>query len=85
MHRRVSNISRIIEDDGIGIIQYFNVEGLNEIIVKEPQVLFDKVTELIVETFSKESLDTKEEKGIFSLSVFDSATKEVDNIARINF
>ena len=70
----------------IGIIQYFNVEGLDEVVVKEPQVLFDKVTELIVETFSKESLDTKEkknlkEKGIFSLSVFDSATKEVDNIS----
>ena len=66
------------------------MKDLNEIIVKEPQVLFDKVTELIIETFSKESLDTKEkkdlkERGIFSSSVFDIATKEVEKISSDKF
>ena len=74
----------------IGIIQHFNVKDLKEIIIKEPQVLFDKVTELIIETFSKESLDTKEkkdlkERGIFSLSVFDTATKEIEKISSDKF
>ena len=95
--RQMAKVYMIIDDEvfellkflhsRIGIIQYFNVEHLNNIIVKDPQVLFDKVTELIIETFSKTgSLTTKEkknlkEKGIFSLSVFKNATKGDDKIS----
>ena len=57
----------------IGIIQYFNVEGLNHLVIKEPQVLFKKITDLIIETFSCPALkDTEREvykkRGIISKS-----------------
>ncbi len=35
----------------VGIIQYYNVEGISDVVIKEPQVLFNKVTQLIVNTF----------------------------------
>ena len=40
----------------IGRIKYFPVKDLHNIVVREPQVLFNKVTDLIVETFSSKSL-----------------------------
>ena len=99
--RQMAKVYMIINDEvfellkflhsRIGIIQYFNVKHLNNIIVKDPQVLFDKVTELIIETFSKSGpLTTKEkknlkEKGIFSLSVFNNATKGDDKISSEKF
>ena len=57
----------------IGIIQYFNVEGLNHLAIKEPQVLFKKVTDLIIETLFCPALkDTEKEvykkRGIISKS-----------------
>ena len=57
----------------IGIIQYFNVEGLNHLVIKEPQVLFKKVTDLIIETFSCPALkdtekDVYKKRGIISKS-----------------
>ena len=36
----------------IGIIQYYDTEDLKHLIIKEPQVLFNKLTELMVKTFS---------------------------------
>ena len=35
----------------VGIIQHYDVEGLSGLIIKEPQVLFNKVTDLLVKTF----------------------------------
>ena len=99
--RQMAKVYKIIDNEvfellkflhsRIGIIQYFNVEYLNNIIVKDPQVLFDKVTELIIQTFSKSGpLTTKEkknlkEKGIFSLSVFNNTTKGDDKISSEKF
>ena len=64
----------------IGVIQYFDVEGLRHIVVKEPQVLFKKVTNLIVKTFSCKSLRTRQHqdfrKGIVTASLLKSV---VDN------
>ena len=41
----------------IGIIQYYDVKNLSDIVIKEPQVLFSKVTDLLVKTFlSSEAL-----------------------------
>ena len=58
----------------VGIIQYFDEDGLRHIVVKEPQVLFNRVTNLIIRTFSCEALTTIEqkdfEKGIVTASVF---------------
>ncbi len=35
----------------VGIIQHYNVKGISDVIIKEPHVLFNKVTELILKTF----------------------------------
>ena len=35
----------------IGIIQYYNTDDLKHLVIKEPQVLFSKLTELMVKTF----------------------------------
>ena len=60
----------------IGVIRYFDIEGLKHIVVKEPQVLFDMITNLLVKTFSSESVTAKEafdfkKKGILAASAFE--------------
>ena len=73
----------------IGVIQYFNVDGLKHIVVKEPQVLFNKVTNLIIRTFSSEALTTKEhqdfKKGVLTASVLESAFGSRDQISSEEF
>ena len=78
----------------IGIIQHFNVEGLSHIVVKEPQVLFNKVTDLVIQTFSSSSegfagLTTEEarnlRKGILAASVFKSVINVDDKISHEDF
>ena len=69
----------------IGRIKYFPVKSLHNIVVREPQVLFDKVTDLIVETFSSNRLCRREftdfkYKGIISASVFKTVIKVEDDI-----
>ena len=59
----------------IGIIQYHDVDNLSDIVIKEPQVLFSKVTDLLVKTFlSSEALKMDQkasfcQKGILEASV----------------
>lgn len=52
--------------------------------MKEPQVLFNKVTNLIIRTFSCKALTTKEvrdfQKGILTASVFESVVSSEDKI-----
>ena len=65
----------------IGVIRYFDIEGLKHIIVKEPQILFDKITDLLVKTFSGEFLRTSEvldfrEKGILTASAFENVSSD---------
>ena len=68
----------------LGVIQYFDEDGLRHIVVKEPQVLFNKVTNLIIRTFSSNALTTKEkrefEKGIVTASVFKNVVSSDDKI-----
>ena len=57
----------------VGVIRYFDVDGLRDIVVLEPQVLFNSVTTLIVKTFSCEALADREameykEKGMLAAS-----------------
>ena len=59
----------------MGLIRYFPYEDVKNIVVIHPQHLFDKVTELIVDTFtfekaSKQQMDTFKNRGIFSLAEF---------------
>ena len=70
----------------VGIIQYFDVEGLQNIIIKEPQVLFSKVTDLLVKTFlSRKVLSTAEKeefqkRGILEESLFNTLLSSKDKI-----
>ena len=61
----------------MGLIRYFPYEDVKKLVVIQPQFLFDKVTELIIDTFTfektgKHQTDEFRHKGIFSLSKFES-------------
>ena len=62
----------------LGVIRYFPVEGLNDFVILDPQLLFDRVTELIIHTFTfkqagKRTMDDFK-KGIFTFSDFERIT-----------
>ncbi len=75
----------------VGIIQHYDIEGLSDVIIKEPQVLFNKVTELILETFSssgsipKSQQDSFCKKGILEASVFKNILSKKDKITPDQF
>ena len=67
----------------MGVIRHFPYGDLSKIVVIDPQLLFDRITELIVKTFTFENAgqllcDEFEKKGIFSLEDFEriSATSD---------
>ena len=64
----------------MGLIRYFPYEELKDIVIIDPQFLFDKVTELIVDTFTfekvgKSEMDEFKHKGIFSIAEFEQKTQ----------
>ena len=75
----------------MGLIRYFFFEDVKNLVVIHPQYLFDKVTELIVDTFtfeksSKQVMDEFKKKGIFSLSEFEKISSRMDtNIKPFQF
>ena len=74
----------------IGVIRYFDKDGVRHIVIKEPQVLFNNVTDLIIKTFSCEALtDTEaedfEKKGILTASVLATALKDLGDITPEEF
>ena len=77
-------------DRRMGVIRYFPEDELKDIVILDPQVLFDKVTELIVETFTFEqcyldrSVLEEFKKGIFSLEEFDKISKRINPDSLIN-
>ena len=60
----------------IGIIHHYDVDNLSDIVLREPQVLFNKVTDLLVKTFVTSEAMNKDEqtsfcqKGILEASSF---------------
>ena len=63
----------------IGIVRYYDVDGLRDVVVVEPQVLFNTITDLVIRTFSCDALtgremDEFENKGFMSSSVLDCVT-----------
>ena len=75
----------------MGLIRYFSFEDVKDLVVIHSQYLFDKVTELIVDTFtfeksSKQTMDEFKKKGIFSLSEFEKISSRTDtNIKPFQF
>ena len=67
----------------MGLIRYFPYEDVKDLVIIHPQFLFDKVTELIVDTFtfekaSKHVMDEFKKKGIFSLSEFETISSRTN-------
>ena len=70
----------------VGIIRHFqSVPALQHVIIKDPQYIFDKVTELIVNTFMFEkanmfsnAINEFQKRGIFPLSIFEKISTEYD-------
>jgi len=59
----------------IGILCYYNIDGLRHLVIRNPKVLFDKLTELMVKTFPSSDIlqpSTREDllKGIIEDSDF---------------
>lgn len=60
----------------MGLIRYFPYDSIKDVVVINPQFLFDKVTDLIVDTFTfekvgKQQMKSFKKKGIFSISEFE--------------
>ena len=68
----------------MGLIRYFPHEELQNIVVVDPQILFEKMTDLIVETFTFEnvssqmSMETFKKMGIFALSDLERSHNQSD-------
>ena len=77
-------------DRKMGVIRYFPQDDLKEVVILDAQVLFDKVTELIVETFTFEHCHPDRyvmdefRKGIFSLEHFERISNKVNPDPLIN-
>ena len=61
----------------MGLIRYFPYEEIKHLVVLRPQFLFDKVTEMIINTFTfdkmgKQVMEDFRKKGIFSLDQFEA-------------
>ena len=55
-------------------MRYFCVDRLNDLVIIDPQIMFDTITKLIVETFTSDHASVKEieefqQRGIFSMEV----------------
>ena len=66
----------------IGLIRHFPMPGLHDFVIRDPQILFDMVTKLIVNTFTFENLRKLrstifKRKGIFSLRDFEIVNKDL--------
>ena len=72
----------------VGLIRHFQGEGLEdlqEIVIQDPQVLFDRITDLVVETFTFDKADPVvredfEKKGIFPFSTFEKISASSDHL-----
>ena len=69
----------------VGIIRYFHKEGIQHIVIKETQVLFNMLTSFVIQGFSGDALTPKEDDdfrqmGIFTESLFDEIVRSKDAI-----
>ena len=75
----------------IGIVQHYDVDKLANIVIKEPQVFFNKVTDLLVKTFLSSSAVNRGEqtsfsqKGILEASTIKNIIGKHDNISPEQF
>ena len=65
----------------LGLVRYFNVEGLNKVVIIDPQIIFDKITSLLVETIIPDHAKSNEieefkKRGVFSMEVMERIHKK---------
>ena len=65
----------------LGLVRYFNVKELNKRVIIDPQILFDKITDLIIKTFVFDNADVNEvekfqNQGIFSVKTMERICKK---------
>ena len=54
----------------LGLVRYFNVPELNQYIIVDPQILFDRITHLIVKTFTGDHADVNEIDDFYQRGIF---------------
>ena len=67
----------------VGLIRYFQKSNLSEIVIRDPKILFDKITDLIVETFTFQNPKVTNQyecsefvkKGFFQRSSFEKISE----------
>ena len=72
----------------LGLLRYFCVKELNELVVVDPQILFDTITKFIVKTFVSDNVKVNEmeefhKRGIFSMNVMENISKKSHSDAQL--
>ena len=76
----------------LGLVRYFNTEDLNTLVVIDPQILFDKITDLIVNTFTSDNVKVKikeiedfRQRGIIPLAVMQEISDNNSSDSKLPF
>ena len=74
----------------LGLVRYFNIEDLNTLVVIDPQILFDKITDLIVKTFTSDNVKVKEiedfcQRGIIPVAVMQEISDNSSSDSKLPF
>ena len=72
----------------LGLVRYFNIEGLNTFVVIDPQILFDRITDLIVKTFTSDNVKIKEiedfrQRGIIPVTVMQKVSNKSSSDSKL--
>ena len=54
----------------LGLVRYFNVPELNQYVIVDPQILFDRITHLIVKTFTGDHAEVNEIDDFYQRGIF---------------
>ena len=76
----------------LGLVRYFNTEDLNALVVIDPQILFDKITDLIVKTFTSDNVNIKvteiedfRQRGIIPVAIMKEITNKSSPDSKLPF
>ena len=76
----------------LGLVRYFNTEDLNTLVVIDPQILFDKITDLIVKTFTSDNVNVKVkeiedfcQRGIIPVAVMQEISDNSSSDSKLPF
>ena len=73
----------------LGLLRYFSVKGLNSLVILDPQILFDKITDLLVKTFIREhakpnEIEEFQNRGILSIATIERLSQRSNSKSRIS-